>query len=66
MSEDFYKKQTFELILEKIEGLERKVDSQGLSIDKVNQKFMYLYGIVTATSFVFSIVVSWVKGKFFS
>lgn len=53
-SAEFYREQTWKLVLERMDEIQREQRSQRILIEKINQKWAYVYGIAFGVTVLIS------------
>ena len=61
MSEDFYKNKAWELIMERLDSMDKKIDQQGEDIAYVKSKLVWVFAFAGGIAFAFSLL--WTIGK---
>lgn len=60
---EFYREQTWKLVLERLDEVQREQRAQRLLIEKINQKWAYVYGIAAAVSVIAGLAWQWIMAK---
>lgn len=66
MPEDFYKDKCWELIINRLDEIDKKLESQSMEIGKINIKLASILGWAAGAGAVAGIVFAWVKDKLFT
>ena len=66
MEDNFYQNKYFEQLTTQINGLQTGMQSLETKVDKINNKFAYIYGFAGACSLIGSLAVDWVRVHIFN
>jgi len=64
--DDFYKIQTWKLLMQNIEEIKKMQEEQGKDIQDIKTKISWIIGIATGVTFVVNIGWQWVKSKLYN
>ena len=62
-SDQFYKREVFEMLTERLSRIEMKVDSTIEEIAQINARFSYIWGIVAGGVVIVNLVWLFIKEK---
>lgn len=61
----FYKKEVFDLLTDRLDRIEVKLDGNTAEIAKINAKFSYIFGVVAGITVIVNIAWVFVKERLF-
>jgi len=62
---EFYREQTWDLLFERLKGIETKQFEQGKKIDSIFAKVNWMYGWAAGAGVIFAFIFEFIKTKVF-